>query len=95
MHQHDQNFPVETIEKITTFLNSEDIMEHPEKHQAFINEMKLEALLVTENSPYAMVRAVVDPVDDPAMPSLTFRVWFIGIIFAGAGAFINELWVLA
>jgi len=53
--------------------------------------MKLEAVLATENSPYVEVRANVDATDDPLMPSFTFRVWVIGVVFSGAGAFINQL----
>jgi len=94
MHQYDQNFPIQTLEHIKDLLENPDITEHPERHIDLINAMKLEALLVTENSPYAEVRAVVDPTDDPEMPSLTFRVWFIGVIFAGLGAFINQLFSL-
>jgi hypothetical protein len=56
--------------------------------------MKLEALLVTENSPYAEVRAVVENTDDVDMPSSTFRVWFIGIIFVFIGSFINQLFTI-
>lgn len=51
--------------------------------------MKVETALITNNSPYAEVRAVVDNKDDPSMPSSTIRCWFIGIIFSSAVAFIN------
>ena len=43
-----------------------------------------------QNSPYAEVRAVVDNHDDPDMAASTFRSWFIGTIFVGAGGFINQ-----
>lgn len=94
MHQYDQNFPSELLEKINHFLDDPDVLEHPEQHATLIHQMRLEALLVTNNSPYAMVRGVVDNFDDPTMPSLTFRVWFIGIIFVGAGSFINQLFTI-
>lgn len=32
-----------------------------------------------EDSPYPEVRASVSNVDDPEMPCLTFRMWFVGI----------------
>lgn len=51
--------------------------------------MKIEAALLTNNSPYAEVRAVVDNKDDPNMPSSTIRCWFIGILFCAIVAFIN------
>jgi hypothetical protein len=91
MHEHDQNFPSAALDKINLFLNDPEILSDPDKHHELILEMKLEALLVTENSPYAEVRANVDNTDDPSMPSFTIRVWIIGTIFCGVGAFINEL----
>lgn len=53
--------------------------------------MKLEAALITNNSPYAEVRAVVDNHDDPTMPVSTIRAWTIGIIFSVFLAFVNQL----
>ncbi|WRT70854.1 OPT family small oligopeptide transporter [Kwoniella shivajii] len=91
MHQHDQNFPVHVLEQIDTFLGDPEVLAKPEHHRELIREMKLEALLVTENSPYAEVRAVVENTDDVNMPSFTFRVWFIGIVYVVIGAFINQL----
>ena len=95
LHEHDQNFPQTVLERINEFLRNKDtILESPHKHEEIVHEMKLEALLVTENSPYAEVRAVVEVTDDPDMPSFTFRTWFIGIIFCGIGAVVNQLFVL-
>ncbi len=51
--------------------------------------MKVETALITNNSPYSMVRSVVDNKDDPNMPSSTIRCWFIGVIFSSVVAFIN------
>ncbi|KJX98550.1 opt oligopeptide transporter like protein [Zymoseptoria brevis] len=48
-------------------------------------------VLATENSPYAEVRAVADPTDDPNMPCSTLRAWFLGIIFCCFGVFIDTL----
>lgn len=36
-----------------------------------------------EDSPYAEVRASVSNIDDPEMPCLTFRMWFVGFIVIG------------
>lgn len=53
--------------------------------------MKLEAALITNNSPYAEVRAVVDNHDDPSTPCSTIRAWTIGLFFSFFLAFINQL----
>jgi OPT family small oligopeptide transporter len=52
--------------------------------------MKIEAALITNNSPYAEVRSVVDNHDDPSMPASTLRAWAIGIFFACIISFINS-----
>lgn len=51
--------------------------------------MKIETALLTNNSPYAEVRAVVDNKDDPDIPLSTIRSWLIGMTFACIMAFIN------
>jgi hypothetical protein len=94
MHEHDQNFPHGVLDNIKVFINDPDVLANPEQHQELIREMKLEAILVTENSPYAEVRAVVDNTDDPETPVGTFRAWFIGILFVIGGAFINQLFAV-
>lgn len=94
LHYNDQNFPQHILEQIDVFLADDRIIDNPREYQDLIREMKLEALLVTENSPYAEVRAVVENTDDPSMPSFTIRVWFIGIIYSGIGAAINQLFSL-
>lgn len=91
---YDQNFPGSALERMNNFLDNPDVLERPEKHQELIDEMKMEAILSTENSPYAEVRAVVDPDDDPTMPSLTIRVWIIGCIFSCAGSFIDSFFLM-
>lgn len=53
--------------------------------------MKLEAALITNNSPYAEVRAVTDNHDDPTLPVSTIRAWSIGIFFSVVLAFVNQL----
>ncbi|KAF3987056.1 hypothetical protein FT663_04611 [Candidozyma haemuli var. vulneris] len=53
-------------------------------------QLKMEAVLVAYWSPYAEVRAVTDPYDDPDTPCETFRVYLIGIIWIVLGTFINE-----
>ncbi|KAH6900541.1 OPT oligopeptide transporter protein-domain-containing protein [Thelonectria olida] len=89
LHKWDPNFPLSIIEKIELFIGNEDVFKHPEKHQKLIEEIKIEAALITNNSPYAEVRAVVDNHDDPSMPCSTIRAWAIGIVFSVAISFIN------
>ncbi len=52
--------------------------------------MKLQAALITHNSPYAEVRAVVDNHDDPNIPVSTIRAWAMGIFFSFCISFINS-----
>jgi predicted lipoprotein len=80
--------PVSDTNKATA---NDDIIENPEKHGALIWEMKLETALITNNSPYAEVRAVVDNTDDPSLPVSTIRAWVIGLIFSGLLGFVNQL----
>lgn len=70
---------------------NENVFENPEKHEQIIWEMKLEAALITNNSPYSEVRAVVDNKDDPNLPCGTIRAWTIGIFFSVFLAFINQV----
>ncbi|KAK5998914.1 Oligopeptide transporter 2 [Cladobotryum mycophilum] len=88
-HKHDPNFPTGIITKIDEFINNDEILEQPSRYDALIAEMKIEAALIANNSPYASVRAVVDNHDDPTLPVSTIRVWVIGIVFATAISFLN------
>ncbi|ORX34223.1 OPT oligopeptide transporter protein-domain-containing protein [Kockovaella imperatae] len=94
LHQHDQNFSFDVLERINLFLENPDIAARPDKHADLIREMKLEAILVTENSPYSEVRAVVDNFDEPELPVFTFRTWTLGIGYVVIGSFINQLFEL-
>lgn len=91
IHRTDPNFPSSVIRKISCFLENEDVFKQPSRHQHLIQEMKLEAALVTSNSPYAEVRAVVSNKDDPKILSSTIRAWIIGLVFGAILAFINQL----
>ena len=42
-----------------------------------------------EDSPYAEVRASVSNMDDPEMPTTTFRMWFLGLILVPGGCCLN------
>lgn len=45
--------------------------------------------LQDEDSPYPEVRASVSNIDDPDMPTLTIRMWFVGLILSLAGSGMN------
>lgn len=94
MHKHDQNFDTETLHRMQQFLEDPEVVERPEDYQELIHAMRLEAILVTNNSPYAIVRGVVDPDDDPSMPALTIRVWIIGCLMCGIFSVINQLFTI-
>lgn len=92
IHLDDHNFPRNVLDNMATFLaDAQAITDSPEKHLEIIHEMKMEALLSTENSPYLEVRANVEPTDDPDMPVLTFRVIVIGTVFSAIGPFVDTL----
>jgi len=102
VHERDPNFPLIVLQKIQAFLDNEHLFrpasdtdaEKPQyniEHEHLIREMKLEAALITTNSPYAEVRAVVDNKDDVHAPCSTIRSWAIGMVFSLALAFINQL----
>jgi len=42
-----------------------------------------------EDSPYPEVRASVSNMDDPEMPTTTFRMWFLGLILVLGGSCLN------
>jgi hypothetical protein len=94
VHNNDQNFPGSVLEQMNHFLDDPDVLANPSNYPELIREMKMEAILTTENSPYQEVRANVDATDDPTMPSLTLRVWIIGTIFSGIGSFIDTLFLV-
>ncbi|SPO00603.1 related to sexual differentiation process protein [Cephalotrichum gorgonifer] len=89
-HAKDPNFPITIIERIEEFLGNDAILGNPENYEQLIKDMKIEVALITDNSPYAEVRAVVSNHDDPDMPASTIRAWFIGILFSCCISFINS-----
>ncbi|KAM0553971.1 hypothetical protein ACHAPJ_007043 [Fusarium lateritium] len=91
IHENDPNFPLMVIQKIRAFLENDELFTNPEKHENLVQEMKLEAALITNNSPYAEVRAVVENKDDTTIPCSTIRSWAIGLIFSMLLAFTNQL----
>jgi len=43
-----------------------------------------------ENSPIPEVAAIVSNKDDPSLPTMTFRVWTLGIFFTVVLSFLNQ-----
>ncbi|KAF5024438.1 hypothetical protein F66182_3524 [Fusarium sp. NRRL 66182] len=90
-HEHDPNFNAESIVRLQSFLNNPGLFENAEKHADAISDIKTEISLLTINSPYAEVRAVVSNKDDPSTPAGTIRAWCIGLVFVVLQSFVNQL----
>ena len=90
-HALDPNFPGDALERLKEFQANEEIVANPESFEREISEVKVEVSLLTTNSPYAEVRAVVDPFDDVNLPVSTIRSWTIGLFFVIFIAFCNQL----
>ncbi|KAJ7597542.1 OPT-domain-containing protein [Mycena floridula] len=92
-HESDPNFPPRPLEIARKVLYDDNVRNDPVVYEELFNEAKLEAALLTINSAYAEVRAVVSN-EDPDVPSLTFRTWTIGILYVMFGAFINQFFTI-
>ncbi|RCI17465.1 hypothetical protein L249_2656 [Ophiocordyceps polyrhachis-furcata BCC 54312] len=90
-HENDPNFHHTTIQNIKAFLANEDMMRNPDRYEQAVDRIKLEAALITTNSPYAEVRANVDNHDDPSVPVSTIRAWTLGCLFSVLLSFVNQL----
>ncbi|PWN48303.1 small oligopeptide transporter [Violaceomyces palustris] len=77
---NDPNMETERIDSVEAALEKGD----------YKAEVKLEEEL-EEDSPYAEVRAAVSNIDDPSMPAMTFRAWFIGLVFSIIVPGVNQL----
>ncbi|KAF8977122.1 hypothetical protein BGZ52_007337, partial [Haplosporangium bisporale] len=51
-------------------------------------------IMPEDESPMEEVRATIPNTDDPSMPCNTFRMWFLGLLFAGIQAFINQFFFM-
>ncbi|KAH6637374.1 OPT oligopeptide transporter [Boeremia exigua] len=90
-HALDPNFPAGALERLKRFQANEEMVAHPESYEQEILEVKVEVSLLITNSPYAEVRAVVEPHDDVNLPVSTIRSWAIGLFSVVIVAFINQL----
>lgn len=53
-------------------------------------QAQTEAGIIAFWSPYPEVRSVTQPYDDPSTPVETLRVYIVGVIWTGIGAFVNQ-----
>lgn len=86
-HKDDPNFNLATYEKIGELVKGPELYNGPIEDYEF--EVKLEAALIDDWSPYAEVRAVTQISDDPTESCETFRVYIIGLSFAVACNILN------
>jgi len=93
LHFHDQdpNFNSESIVRLQAFVNHPDLFDNPDAHAELIADIKAEVCLLTDDSPYAEVRAVVSNKDDTSAPAGTIRAWTIGLVFVVLLSFVNQL----
>lgn len=84
-HKDDPNFPRYTLDKIRRLVQGPKVAEMQVDDWSF--EARTEACLIKYHSPYAEVRSVTLPFDDPDVPVETIRAYFLGLVFmAGATA---------
>ncbi|KAK9382098.1 OPT oligopeptide transporter protein-domain-containing protein [Kockiozyma suomiensis] len=87
-HYDDVNFPAEDLEYVRIL--SQGYEHFQGDVESYNLDVKIMAALIDSHSPYPEVRAVCDPFDDPTIPVETFRVYVLGIVWVGIGAFVNE-----
>ncbi|GKU11702.1 unnamed protein product, partial [Fusarium langsethiae] len=90
-HEYDPNFSSESVIRLQSFIANEELFQNPEKNEEAISNIKTEISLLTINSPYPEVRAVVSNKDDPSTPAGTIRAWTIGLLFVVLQSFVNQL----
>lgn len=85
-HDKDPNYPRRTLERMKALLRGPaSFAASPE----WSTEVRAEAAMIDGHSPYAEVRAVTDPVDDPDTPVETLRAYLLGILLMGAATALN------
>ncbi|KAJ6505760.1 OPT-domain-containing protein [Mycena vitilis] len=89
-HSDDPNFPSAVLDAANRYLFDETLKGDPAEYQRIYDDLKVEAALITINSPYPEVRAVVDNHDNPRVPASTFRTWVIGTVLVAVGALLNQ-----
>ncbi|KND87135.1 Glutathione transporter 1 [Tolypocladium ophioglossoides CBS 100239] len=93
-HVHDFNFPSDMLKRAADLIANDTDTIDPEQARVLLHELNEQKQLLLNDSPYPEVRAVVEPTDDPTIPVNTFRVWFLGTVFAIIGTGINQFFSL-
>lgn len=82
--------PLETVGQASVL---SELDEHKVNYREVVDwnlQVKLEAVIIAYWSPYAQVRAVTDPFDDPTIPVETLRMYIISIVWIALSAVINQ-----
>lgn len=86
-HKDDINIDYDALMRIKKL--SDGPVSSPElSEEDFQFEAKFEAVIVSDWSPYAEVRAATSMLDDPDMPSETIRMYIVGLVFANVGSIV-------
>lgn len=86
-HDTDPNFEASTMEKIKNLLLGQEESGLSQENWEF--DLKIEAGIIHFHSPYPEVRSVTLPYDDPSVPVETWRVYFLGMLWAIVGQGVN------
>ncbi|PHH92148.1 hypothetical protein CDD83_8716 [Cordyceps sp. RAO-2017] len=91
VHEHDPNFSSGAMMRLQAAAGRPELLRGPDADADLVAALKTEVALVTNNSPYAEVRAVVGNRDDASTPASTVRAWAIGMLFVVVLSFVNQL----
>ena len=83
----DPNFPGPMMYKIRELVQGYKAIDMDESDWLF--DLKTEASIIHYHSPYAEVRSVTDPFDDPTTPVETIRAYTLGMIFMAGSTALN------
>ena len=87
-HEGDENIPIVEYDTWIRLVEENDNSNVKDERDIFL--AKACAATVKYHSPYAEVRAVVSPVDDPTIPIETFRAYFLALVFSIVGCGFNQ-----
>ena len=86
-HDNDPNFPEHTLQLINILLKGPKLSDLDE--ETYFWTVRTNAALIYFHSPYAEVRAVTDPYDNPDAPALTIRAYFLGLCWMCISTAVN------
>ncbi|RAH49978.1 OPT oligopeptide transporter family [Aspergillus brunneoviolaceus CBS 621.78] len=90
----DVNFPAHILNQAREILDAEAHHVDLSQLQTLVAEIAKHRDLIANDSPYAEVRAVVDPTDDPEVSANTFRAWFLGLLSTIIFTAVNQFFTL-